>query len=102
MAAAATDGQPEPHGARRLQPVGDIFNTIFLVDDAGLAGDHVVAVEAGGDDRVEGLGVGSWREEIAGELPDRELIVGNILIEGADHPVAPGPRLPRVVAEITV
>ena len=32
------------------------------------------------------------RQQIAGHLPERELIPGQVVVEGLDHPVAPGPH----------
>ena len=33
------------------------------------------------------------RQQVAGELLDGEAVVGQVAIEGVDHPIAPGPHL---------
>jgi hypothetical protein len=58
----------------------------------------VVPVEAGGDFLLE-RGVG---QEIAGELLDGELVEGFVLVEGADHPVAPRVQLAVAVHLVAV
>ena len=51
----------------------------------------MVAVEAAGDLLIDG----GLRQQVAGQLPDRELIERQIVIQRPDHPVAPDP-LPGV------
>ncbi len=60
----------------------DVLDLILVGNRAALEVDHVVPVEAGGDlllpRRV--------REQIAGELLDRELVEGQVAVEGARSP----------------
>ena len=58
----------------------------------------MVAVEAGGDLLVERR----VRQQVAGELLDRELVERHVAVEGVDHPVAPAPHRPVAVALVAV
>ena len=101
VAAAAVEGQAQPSRARRLHAVNDGLDTPLLRDEAALAVDAVVAVEARGDERVEVSGSEFWvlsfREQVAGELPHGELVEAHVLVEGFDDPVAPRPHRARAV-----
>ena len=44
----------------------------------------------------------AFGQEIAGELPEKELIVGQVLIEGADDPVAVGRHVAIEVGLVAV
>ena len=61
--------------------------------DAAFLVDHRVAQKAGGDDLVL-RGVG---QQVAGELLDDELVVGQVAVEGVDDPVAVEPDEARLV-----
>ncbi len=61
-------------------------------------GDHVVAVEPGGDE----LRLGGFGEEVAGELIADELVVREVVVKGFYHPVAPDPHVPAAVDRIAV
>src|SRR5262249_27464911 len=74
VAAAATQGEPEPDGRRRFDAIDDIIDPRLLRDASAFAVDHVIAVEAGGNF----LRDGSVREEVAGDLLDGELIEGHV------------------------
>ena len=62
VAAGAADGEAHPNDACGLGAVGDVFDPVFLWNDAPFAISAVVTVETGGDDLIA-RGVG---EEIAG------------------------------------
>ena len=70
VAACAADGEAEPDGRSCLEPIGDILDAILLIDDAGFASDHVIAVETGRDFLLGGR-VG---QQVTGELLHGELI----------------------------
>lgn len=55
-------------------------STVLLVE-------HGVAEEAGGDDLV----LGRVGEQVAGVLFDDELVVGQVAVEGVDHPIPAKP-----------
>ena len=96
VAFRALHGEAKPRGAEGADAVGDVFDAVFFLDDAALGIDDVVAREAGGDALLEG----GLRQEIARDLFGDEAIVGEIGVEGVDHPVAPAPhRARRVVVE---
>ena len=70
VAAAAFEREPEERGAKRRHAVVDRVDPVFLLDRSTLALLLVEPVER----RGENLLVGGMRQEIAGELPGRELI----------------------------
>ena len=94
VAAAAIVGETHPDGSDGLGHVHDVVDAVFLGDASAFPIDGVVAEEAGGEFLLEG-GIGN---EVAGDLPDGEVIVGEVFVEGLDDPVAPGPHGPLVVA----
>ena len=88
VTAAAVEGQAHPNSADGFGHVEDIVDAVFLGDGSAFPVDGVVAEEAGGDFLFEGcLG-----EQVAGDLPDGEVIVGKIAVEGLDDPVTPRPH----------
>ena len=89
VAAAAFEGEAEEGGAEGGDAVVDVFDAEFFFDAAAFVGLAVEPVEGGGDALVA-RGV---FEEIAGDLPCDELVVGEIVVEGADDPVAPWPDI---------
>ena len=89
VAAAAFEGEAEEGGAVGGDAVVDVFDAEFFFDAAAFVGLAVETVEGGGDALVAGGVI----EEIAGDLPCDELVVGEIVIEGADDPVAPWPDI---------
>ena len=98
VAAAAVEGQPHPDGAGRLDAVLHVIDARLLGDAAAFAIDHVVAMKAGGDE----LRRRRIRQQVAGELLDRELIERHVLVERVDRPVAPIPHRARRIALVAV
>ncbi len=96
VALRATDREAEPRGAHRVHAIDDVEVEIFGVDDAALVAGHHVAHEAGGDLLV----ARGARQQIAGELLDRELIERFVGVEGVDHPLAPEPHLAQRIIVI--
>ena len=85
-----------PGAHRGVHPVHDRDRAELLVDRAPLVVRERVAVEGGGHPVVDG-GIG---QEVAGDLPDRELVERHVGVERADHPVAPAPDRPRRVVGV--
>ena len=88
VAAAAVESEAEPDGADGLGHVENIIDPVFLGDTAPLAIDHVVAQKPGG----QLLLVSSRWQQVSGNLPDGELVVGQIFVKSLNDPVAPGPH----------
>src|SRR5262249_4522869 len=59
---------------------------LFLIDTALLVGQRV-AVKAGGDLLLQS----GLRQQVASQLLDDELVIGQVAVESADQPVAPAP-----------
>src|SRR5262245_42071854 len=89
VATRAAHRQPQPGRGGRLDSVNDVLVQVLFGYRAALEIDHVVAIESGGDLLILS---GFW-EQIARELFDRELVEAFVLVEGADHPVAPRPNV---------
>ena len=93
MADGAAASQPHPglhHRARSLDGVA----ILELGDERpAFARGHVAAIKARGEELVGGR-IG---QQVARKLPDGELVEGEVLVEGADHPVAIAPHLTFIV-----
>ena len=90
---SAASGEAHPHGDGGVCAIHGITKDEFFGDAAALAGGDVAAVEARRDLLIQ-RGVG---KEITRELPARELIIRQVVIEGAHHPVAVGPHAAFIV-----
>ena len=101
VADGAARREPHPDRGGRLRAIPRGEHEVFLGDDAPFVRRHVAAVEAAGDLRVEnGVDVATrqfLRDEISGELQDREPVERHVLVEGADYPLPVGPHLAEVV-----
>ena len=91
VALGAGHRQPQPRRARRVDTVEEVVEPLLFGDRAPLAVQEVIAVEAAGDLLL----VGRVRQQVAGQLLDRELVERHVGVEGFHHPVAPDP-LPGV------
>ena len=89
----AACGQAHPHGHRGIRAVHGVAIDELLIDAAAFAGGDVAAIEARGDLLI----LRGIRQEIAGELPDGELIKREVLIEGTHHPIAVRPHAALVI-----
>ena len=98
VAAAAVEGQAHPNGSDGFGHVEDVVDAVLFRDAAPLTIDGVIAEKAGGEFLLEG---GVWKK-VAGDLPDGEVIVGEVLVKGFDHPVAPGPHRAFAVSLKTI
>lgn len=88
MAATAVEGEAHPHRADGFGHVEDVVDAVFFGDGASFAIDGMIAEKAGGEDLLLG-GIG---KEITCDLPDGEVVVGDVSINGIDDPVAPRPH----------
>ncbi len=84
--------------SKRVGPVRDVLDAVFLLDDASLLRDLVIAVEAGG----QYLFLGGIGQQVTGQLPGDELIVRVIFVERVDHPIAPRPHGAQAVVLVAV
>ncbi len=94
----AAKRQPEENRRRRLDAIHHGLDAVLLIDDASLALDRMVAVETSrhalGDRRV--------RQQVAGELLEGEPVERHVVVESADHPVAPRPHHAAAVKAVPV
>ena len=98
VAAGALDGECEKDGGCGVNAVGDVFGVVFSFNDATFCGEDVIAVKAGCDFLAES-GIG---EEVSGELFSEELVVGHVVKEGVDNPVAPWPHGASFVVVVAI
>ena len=98
VASAAVHRERHPGGTGGLDAIDDVFSEPFLDDAASLAVEAMVTIERRGHDLV----AGGIREQVAGELFDRERIERLVVIEGFDDPVAVRPHHALRVALETV
>ena len=93
MALGAVEREAHPSGAGRADAVDHGVEAVFVRVGAAFFVEHRVAVEARGDE-VVGRGA---RQEVAGELLDAELVVGEVSVQGLHDPVTVGPDGARTV-----
>ena len=93
VTATAIQCQPQPGHAGRLDAVDNGFDSPFFGDDSPFAVQSMIAIEAGRHD----LCSGRVRQQITRELFDRELIEWQIIVEGINNPVSPGPLIAAAV-----
>ena len=93
MAARAAERQAKERGSHGGCPVHGVFQQVFRVDRPALVARHVRAVEAA----CRLLLHGGVRDQVARHLLHHEAVVGHVVAEGLEHPVAPEPHLPAVV-----
>ena len=89
LAAAHRRAHPRAHG--RVDAVDDRHRAKLLVDRATFAVAERVAVEGRRDPVVERR----IRQQVTGQLLERELVERHVGVEGLHHPVAPAPNCPR-------
>ena len=98
VASRARDRQAHEHRGGRVHAIDDVFDRVLFGNDAAFRVAAVITIEPGGDLLVQR----SVGQQVAGQLLDRELVVGHVAIERVDHPVAPPPHEPLAVGLIAV
>ena len=93
VALRAVGRQAQVDPADRLHAVGGVVGEVLFDDGAAFIGRGVAPLETGRDQ----LRLRRIRQQVAGDLLDRELVERLVRVEGFDHPVAVGPHLARVV-----
>ena len=88
VTAAAVKGEAHPGGADGFGHVHDVVDAVFFRDGSAFSVNGMIAEESGG----ELLFVGGVGQEVACDLPNGEIIEGEIAIEGVGDPVAPRPH----------
>src|SRR5258708_2751834 len=98
VTARAAESESEKGRAGGRHAIDDGLDAVLLEVDPALEIAGSVAVESGGDQLIDSR----VRQQVAGELLDRELIEGHIAIEGVDDPVAILPHLAGSVNGVAV
>ena len=98
VTATTVEGETHPDRAGGLGHIHHVVHAVLFRDSSAFAIDRMVPQEAGGE-LLLGGGIG---QEVAGQLPDCELIPGDVSVEGVDHPVAPWPHGAFAVALVAV
>ncbi len=98
VTAGASHGQAQPYDCRGVHAVGDILYAELFRHDSALGAGAVIAVEARGDFLAER----GARQQVAGDLLDREPIERHVAIERVDNPVAPAPHVAITVRLVAV
>ena len=88
VAAGASHRQPQPDGRSRLYAIDHIFDGVLFGNDSAFPIAAMVAIETAGDLLLES----SVWQHVSGDLLNRELIEGHVLVEGINDPIAPPPH----------
>ena len=103
VALGALERETENGFADAIDAIHHALHAELLVHDGAFLVDHTVAEEAGGCDGRAVSRVALRRgQEVAGELLDDKAVVGEVAIEGVDHPVAPDPLIARKIFFVAV
>ena len=89
MALGTFHSQSHPDVPSGFYPIHDIFNSEFLSNNPPLIGGGMVTIKTGGDFLI----IGGIREKISGQLLDRKLVEGHIVLIRVQDPVPPGPHV---------
>ena len=98
VALGTLGGDPQHCLAEAVDPIKHLDHPELLRNDRPFLVEHAVAKESGGHDLI----LRGIREQVAGHLLDHEAVVRKIAIDRPDHPVAPGPLLPRRILLVAV
>ena len=102
VALGAAQREAHPHLGRGVGPVFHGRNPKLLVVGAAFGVGHGIAMKPGGDDRARVLAIWGLGQQVACELFDRETVVSHVVVQRADHPVAPRPDVqPERVGAVT-
>ena len=97
VALAATHRRAEPGARHGAHPVRGVFGEVFLWLRAAFAGHHVQTIEGRGGLLFDGR----IREQVAGELLNRELIKRLVPVEGINDVIAVRKNILVLVAMVT-
>ncbi len=97
VALAATQGQAEPHRPDGADAIRQHAGFVVLGLRSAFLGRQQQAVET----RSDLLLLRAVRQQVAGQLFDRELVERLVLVERLDDPVAIRPDVPRVVRVVS-
>src|SRR5262249_42835745 len=98
VTAGTAHREAQPHSRGRFGLIEHVLDAVLFRDAPALAVDHVIAIET----RGEALLARRFGQKIPGELPDGELIEGEIVVVRLHHPVAPRPHRALAVALVAV
>ena len=91
MALGAGHRQTQPGGGCRVDPIKENHIALLLGNRSTFAVEQMVAIESAGDLLI----VGRIGQQVAGKLPEGDLVEGEVFIQGPYHPIAPEP-LPSI------
>ena len=98
VATGALHRHPEERAGQGVDAVGVVLDAEFLLHAAALVGLAMQPVER----RGETLLSRRVRQQVAGDLPEDEIVDAHVAVEGADDPVTPGPEMVEPVGLIAV
>ena len=87
MALGAGHRQTQPGGGCRVDPIEENHIALLLGNRSTFSVEQMVAIESAGDLLIDGR-IG---QQVAGKLPEGELVEGEVFIQGPYHPIAPEP-----------
>ena len=89
MALGTFHSQSHPDIPGGFYSIHDIFDPEFLSNSSPLIGGGMVAIKTGGDFLI----IRGIREKISGQLLDRKLVEGHIVLICVQDPVPPRPHI---------
>ena len=98
VASGALHRKAEEYRRDGVDTIGHILDAVLFLDDASFGVVPLVSEKSGGDLLLQ---VGLW-EQIPCELFGEESIVGHVVAEGLDNPIAPGPHLAIFVIVVAI
>ena len=98
MALGALDGNTQHRLADAVHAVDQTIDAKLLRICPALFIQHRIAQEPSG----HAAGIGRLRQQVASDLLDEKLVIGQIAIEGVDHPISVRPDKPRLVLFETI
>ena len=90
VALAAAQGRPQPGHAHSANTIGRISGQVLFRLSPAFARHHVQSIKARGDQLFGRRVTAGRRQQIAGQLFERELIERLVSVERIDHVVAIG------------
>src|SRR5262245_19913076 len=98
MAPGAPDRETEEHRRHGLYAIHGILREILHGNDASFGIAAMIAVESRGDLLLDGR----IRQQIAGDLLDREAVERLVAIECVNDPITPSPHVPLRIRLVTI